>query len=146
MTVSIFAVSVVMVFYGLRYMKQFGAVSSGLTKEDLADGSPYSTVTDMIIRQGINENADGVILEQKKDELFVINRFGEELRGVMRPPIHLKVPIFSRLKLLAGLDYTITEPSRGQIRFNHNDKVYELEFNSMPSDYGEKVEIRIKGG
>ncbi|MCE1247750.1 MAG: hypothetical protein LWY06_14005 [Firmicutes bacterium] len=144
---SITAVSGFLFIYGLIMMRKHRQAVPGASMQEIVDSSsPFSRVAGLIISDSIEKGADSVILRQQGDELIVENRFGDEIRNMMCPPLHLKIPLTARFKYLAGVDYTKNEPVRKSFFYEHNGEKIELELITSLNNFGEQVEIIIKAG
>jgi type II secretory ATPase GspE/PulE/Tfp pilus assembly ATPase PilB-like protein len=114
---------------------------------ELADEAPIVRVVNLIIAQAVNDNATEIIIEPDDNKLIVFYRVEEALHEVMTPPMHIRDAITARLKIMADLDYSNSvTPQNGIIHFRHEDKPCTIELSITPTQFGEKLEMKIKTG
>jgi len=67
------------------------------------------------------------------------------LRTYKSWPTHIKNVISARIKILANLDISEKRlPQDGRVRFNVNNRKYDLRVSTLPTVYGEKIVMRLK--
>jgi type IV pilus assembly protein PilB len=62
----------------------------------------------------------------------------------MQPSLDKVKPLISRLKIMADLDIAEKRrPQDGRIRVKEGDKTIDIRMSTLPTDFGEKVVLRI---
>jgi len=109
-----------------------------------AEEAPVVKLTDLIIRQAINERASDIHIEPFKDKISLRYRIDGKLYEIPPPAKHLHLPIISRIKILAKLDIAEKRlPQDGAFFVKLEDRVIDLRVSTIPTIYGEKVVLRI---
>ncbi|MCM8799887.1 MAG: Flp pilus assembly complex ATPase component TadA [Candidatus Omnitrophica bacterium] len=109
-----------------------------------AEEAPVVKLTDLIIRQAINERASDIHIEPFKDKISLRYRIDGKLYEIPPPAKHLHLPIISRIKILAKLDIAEKRlPQDGAFFVKVEDRIIDLRVSTIPTIYGEKVVLRI---
>ena len=109
-----------------------------------AEEAPVVKLTDLIIRQAINEHASDIHIEPFKDKISLRYRIDGKLYEIPPPAKHLHLPIISRIKILSKLDIAEKRlPQDGAFFVKLEDRVIDLRVSTIPTIYGEKVVLRI---
>ncbi|MCM8758066.1 MAG: Flp pilus assembly complex ATPase component TadA, partial [Candidatus Omnitrophica bacterium] len=109
-----------------------------------AEEAPVVKLTDLIIRQAINERASDIHIEPFKDKISLRYRIDGKLYEIPPPAKHLHLPIISRITILAKLDIAEQRlPQDGAFFVKVEDRIIDLRVSTIPTIYGEKVVLRI---
>ncbi len=109
-----------------------------------AEEAPVVKLTDLIIRQAIEERASDIHIEPFKDKISLRYRIDGKLYEIPPPAKHLHLPIISRIKILAKLDIAEKRlPQDGAFIVRLADRIIDLRVSTVPTIYGEKIVLRI---
>jgi type II secretory ATPase GspE/PulE/Tfp pilus assembly ATPase PilB-like protein len=107
------------------------------------DGSVVDMVHD-IIEGAIKIGSSDIHVEPYEESIRVRYRLDGVLHEVHRPPMDQAKALVSRLKIMAGLDIAEKRrPQDGRIRFEKDKKTIDIRVSTLPTDFGEKVVLRI---
>ncbi len=99
---------------------------------------------DHIIRQAIERQASDIHIEPYEFSFRVRFRLDGVLHHVGELSLLQKNAVISRLKVIAGLDIAEKRrPQDGRIRFQMGEQTIDLRVSTLPTDFGEKVVLRI---
>jgi type IV pilus assembly protein PilB len=113
--------------------------------EKEAGGAPVVRLVNAILLNAIGKGASDIHVEPYEKKLRVRYRIDGVLIPEMEPPIKLKNPLTSRLKIMAQLDIAERRlPQDGRIRLKLG-KGREMDFrvSVLPTQYGEKIVLRL---
>ena len=108
--------------------------------------SDYSNVefVNQVIVGAIKAKASDIHFESLDDSFRVRYRVDGYLLEVSRLPKSRSLIICSRIKIMANLDISEKRrPQDGRIRFNHQGHNIDIRVSSLPTNYGEKIVLRI---
>lgn len=110
-------------------------------------GHLISTLTDLIIMDGIKRNATDIHVNPTASVLFIFYR----IDGVLQPghslPKNAHAGIISRIKILSKLDIAETRlPQDGAFPFSMLNKRYDIRVATSPTIHGENIVMRILAG
>jgi len=109
-----------------------------------AEEAPVVKITDLIIRQAINERASDIHIEPFEDKISLRYRIDGKLYEIPPPARHMHLPIISRIKIMAKLDIAEKRlPQDGGFLVKIEDRVVDIRVSTIPTIYGEKVVLRI---
>ncbi len=112
-----------------------------------AQSSPRGSVTEVVnqlIAEAIECGASDIHVEPYEKRLRVRYRLDGVLIERPAPPHAQKNALTSRLKIMASLDIAEKRrPQDGRIRFEHQGKTVDLRVSTLPTDFGEKVVLRL---
>ena len=113
-------------------------------KVDSSSGGPIVTLVNRIISDAIRMNASDIHVEPYEESLRIRYRLDGILHEVLQPPVEKTKPILSRLKIMADLDIAEKRrPQDGRIRVNEGDRTIDIRVSTLPTDFGEKIVLRI---
>ncbi len=111
--------------------------------ETSSDGSAVSLVN-RIITDAIRMGASDIHVEPYERTMRVRFRLDGVLHEVLQPSQGQIKPLISRLKIMADLDIAEKRrPQDGRIRVKQDDRVIDIRVSSLPTDFGEKIVLRI---
>jgi type IV pilus assembly protein PilB len=123
--------------------KQKEKSDNGDLRRELDERSVVSLVN-QIITNAIDSRASDIHIESYEGEFRVRYRRDGVLQEAVRPPLEKKLPVISRLKIMADLDIAEKRrPQDGRIRVRRHDHVIDIRVSTLPTDFGEKVVLRI---
>ncbi len=105
---------------------------------------PVVKLFNLLLLEGIRLHASDVHIEPSQTELRVRYRIDGILEESFHLPKWIQDPVTARCKVLARLDITERRvPQDGRIRINYREQMIDLRVSSLPTQYGEKVTMRI---
>jgi type IV pilus assembly protein PilB len=129
-----------------------GAAAAGRRAEgvDLADAEamanspPVIKLLQYILFQAIRDRASDVHLEPFENDFKIRYRVDGSLYELEAPPLHLALPLISRVKVMAGLDIAETRlPQDGRIEISIGGRPVDLRVSTLPTLGGESCVIRV---
>ncbi len=117
----------------------------GLGGEDATgDDAPVIKLATMIITTAIKLKASDIHLEPMEKEFRVRYRIDGALRKMDSPPKRLQQAIISRIKIMSKMKISEKRsPQDGRIQISVNGKDLDLRVNSVPTNHGESIVMRI---
>ncbi len=101
-------------------------------------------IVDEFINQAIDEKASDIHFEPYETFFRIRFRIDGILVEVKRISNDLKSSIIARLKIMAELDIAEKRrPQDGRIRIKKNNQDIDIRVSTLPTDYGEKIVLRI---
>ena len=98
----------------------------------------------LILLDGIRGSASDIHIEPGLSDVRVRYRIDGMLHESLRLPKWVHEATVARCKVLANLDITERRvPQDGRIRINYRESTVDLRVSSLPTQFGEKVTIRI---
>jgi len=112
--------------------------------EEVAGQSPVVKLVNYLLYNAVRENASDIHIEPDDKKLRVRYRVDGKLYEKMRPPHQMHPAIVSRVKIMAELDIAQRRmPQDGGIHVLVEARPIDLRVSVMPSNFGEKVVIRV---
>ena len=112
--------------------------------EEAAQEAPVIRLVNLVIMQAVKERASDIHIEPGDGVLRTRFRIDGMLREVAGPPAHLHSAAVSRIKVLAQLDIAEKrKPQDGRFRLSMESKEIDLRVSVIPTQYGEKVVLRL---
>jgi type IV pilus assembly protein PilB len=107
--------------------------------------APVVRLVNALLTDAIRKRASDVHIEPYEKILRVRFRVDGVLYEIMRPPLRLKNPITSRIKVMASLDIAERRlPQDGRIKMKlSGGKEMEFRVSVLPTVYGEKAVLRL---
>lgn len=129
-----------------------GAVDDIEVVEDIDEGelsenvdAPIIKLVNSMLLKAIHMKVSDIHVEPYERQMRVRYRLDGVLKNVMTLPVQLKMPILSRLKVMAHLDIAERRlPQDGRIKLKIG-KGREMDFrvSSLPTLFGEKIVLRL---
>ncbi len=111
---------------------------------DEANSTPVIKFVNLVITQAIKEKASDIHLEPFEHEFKIRYRVDGALYEMSPPPVHLATPVISRVKVMAGMNIAERRvPQDGRIVMKVGDLSVDMRINSLPTQYGESVVLRV---
>ena len=114
-----------------------------IANNDKGDG-PIIKLVNQILMQCLQRKASDIHIEPYETSLRVRLRIDGVLAEIARPPISMKAPLISRIKIMSNLDIAETRlPQDGAINISIGGKPVDFRVSTVPTVYGEKIVMRI---
>ena len=112
--------------------------------EEAAAEAPVIRLVNLLIMQAVKERASDIHIEPGEAALRTRLRVDGMLSEVNGPPAALHSAVVSRIKVLARLDIAEKrKPQDGRFRLKLEDKEIDLRVSTVPTQFGEKVVMRL---
>ncbi|MEX2345042.1 MAG: GspE/PulE family protein [Balneolaceae bacterium] len=112
-------------------------------QNELSKGSVIQQVNNLIFR-AINMGASDIHIEPYEESFRIRYRLDGILQHIVNLSLTNKNTVISRIKIMAHLDIAEKRrPQDGRIRISKETKKYDLRVSILPTDFGEKVVLRI---
>ena len=112
--------------------------------EKMAGQSPVIKFVNYVISNAVREGASDIHIEPKEKSMRTRNRIDGVLFDMMQSPLKMHPAIVSRVKIMANLDISERRlPQDGKIKVSIGGRAIDLRVSTLPTNYGEKVVIRI---
>jgi type IV pilus assembly protein PilB len=113
-----------------------------------ADEAPIVKLVNLILTDAVKRGASDIHIEPYEKEYRVRFRIDGMLQTIMTPPVKLKDPITSRLKIMSKLDISekrLPQDGRIMMKMILNGKRKQLDYrvSCLPTLWGEKVVLRL---
>jgi type IV pilus assembly protein PilB len=110
--------------------------------------APVVRLVNVMLMSAISRGASDIHIEPYEKELRIRYRIDGVLYNIMAPPLKLRDPIVSRVKIMAKLDIAekrLPQDGRIKIRFNEAGQAKEIDFrvSCLPTLFGEKIVLRL---
>ncbi len=110
----------------------------------LVEDAPIVRLTNLLIRQAVQQRASDIHIEPLKEEVRVRYRIDGVLHEFRTLPKNNQPALISRLKIMAGLDIAERrKPQDGRMELKHTEGDIDIRVSTVPTIYGEKVVLRI---
>jgi type IV pilus assembly protein PilB len=107
--------------------------------------APVVTLVNAILADAARRRASDIHIEPYEKTFRVRFRVDGVLHEIMSPPMRLKNPLVSRLKVMAGLDIAerrLTQDGRIKLKMGINGEL-DIRVSVLPTLFGEKVVMRL---
>src|ERR1043166_6150478 len=107
--------------------------------------APVVTLVNAILADAAKRRASDIHIEPYEKLLRVRFRVDGVLHEIMSPPLRLKNPLVSRLKVMAGLDIAerrLTQDGRIKLKMGMSGEM-DIRVSVLPTLFGEKVVMRL---
>jgi type IV pilus assembly protein PilB len=112
--------------------------------EDEANSAPIMRYVDLVLYQAIKEKASDIHFEPFETEFKIRYRVDGALYEMSPPPVHLALPIISRVKVMSNMNIAERRvPQDGRIVKQVGDQSVDMRVSSLPTQYGESVVLRV---
>ena len=119
-------------------------VLSSQQMQQLGHLPPVVRLVNMILTDAVARGASDIHVEPHESVLQVRYRVDGVLVDAMKIPKPMQAPTISRLKIIANLDIAEhRKPQDGRSRLRLQDRRIDLRVSSLPSQFGEKIVIRL---
>ena len=112
--------------------------------EELSSDGSVVDLANRIISDAVRMGASDIHVESYERKFRVRYRIDGILHEILHPSLEKSKPLVSRLKIMADLDIAEKRrPQDGRIRVKEGDRVIDIRVSTLPTDFGEKVVLRI---
>jgi type IV pilus assembly protein PilB len=113
--------------------------------ERATEEAPVVKLVNALLSDAIHKRASDIHIEPFEKMLRVRFRIDGVLYEIMKPPLKLKNPLISRVKIMASLDIAERRlPQDGRIKLRLPDaKEMDFRVSVIPTIFGEKVVLRL---
>lgn len=109
-----------------------------------ANSAPIIRYVDLVLFQAIKEKASDIHFEPFEKEFKIRYRVDGALYEMAPPPIHLALPIISRVKVMANLNIAERRvPQDGRIVKQVGEKQVDMRVSTLPTHHGESIVLRV---
>ncbi len=124
---------------------EFGSDSTDLKAvEAEANSTPIIRYVDLVLAQAIADRASDIHFEPFEEEFKIRYRVDGALYEMAPPPIHLALPVISRIKVMSNMNIAERRlPQDGRIQLTTAGRQVDLRVSSLPTQYGESVVLRV---
>jgi type IV pilus assembly protein PilB len=122
--------------------------TTGLTDvEDVeaeANSAPIIRYVDLVLFHAIKERASDIHFEPFEKDFKIRYRVDGGLYEMAPPPVHLALPIISRVKVMSNMNIAERRiPQDGRIVKQVGDRQVDMRVSSLPTQHGESVVLRV---
>ncbi|MCL4166441.1 UNVERIFIED_CONTAM: hypothetical protein GTU68_014067, partial [Idotea baltica] len=99
---------------------------------------------DLVLYQAIKEKASDIHFEPFESDFKIRYRVDGSLYEMAPPPVHLALPIISRVKVMSNMNIAERRvPQDGRIVKQVGEQSVDMRVSSLPTQYGESVVLRV---
>lgn len=111
---------------------------------DAADSAPIVKFVNLVLHQAVQDRASDIHFEPFEDSFRIRYRVDGALYEMSPPPLHLAIPVISRVKVMSNLDIAERRlPQDGRISVNIGGRLVDLRVSTLPTQFGESVVLRV---
>ena len=113
-----------------------------------SEDAPVVRLVNILMVDSLRRGASDIHVEPYEKDFRIRFRIDGVLYDVMHPPMKIRDPLISRLKIMAKLDISekrLPQDGRIKIKVKIDDRSRELDFrvSTLPTLFGEKVVLRL---
>jgi type IV pilus assembly protein PilB len=109
-----------------------------------ANSAPIIRYVDLVLYQAIKEKASDIHFEPFEKDFKIRYRVDGALYEMAPPPVHLALPILSRVKVMSNMNIAERRiPQDGRIVKQVGDKQVDMRVSSLPTHHGESIVLRV---
>jgi type IV pilus assembly protein PilB len=128
----------------LSQFKIGGDSQSTADLESEANSAPIIRYVDLVLYQAIKEKASDIHFEPFEKDFKIRYRVDGALYEMAPPPLHLALPILSRVKVMSNMNIAERRiPQDGRIVKQVGDKQVDMRVSSLPTHHGESIVLRV---
>ncbi|MEI7910979.1 MAG: GspE/PulE family protein [Verrucomicrobiota bacterium] len=128
-------------------LSQLQLGGDSVTAADLeaeANSAPIIRYVDLVLYQAIKEKASDIHFEPFEKDFKIRYRVDGALYEMAPPPVHLALPIISRVKVMANMNIAERRlPQDGRIVKQVGEKMVDMRVSTLPTHHGESVVLRV---
>ena len=128
-------------------LSRFGARGDSIDLDDLSSAAGDNKIVrllNLVLLQAIKDKASDIHFEPFEEEFKMRYRIDGILYEMVPPPMHLAMPIVSRIKIMANLDIAERRlPQDGRIELTVAGSPVDLRVSVLPTMFGESVVMRV---
>jgi type IV pilus assembly protein PilB len=112
--------------------------------DEMINAAPVVKLLNLILVTAIKAQSSDIHFEPFENEFKVRYRVDGVLYEMEAPPLHLALPLISRVKVLSNLDISETRlPQDGRILLTVSGRPVDLRISTLPTIFGESVVMRV---
>jgi type IV pilus assembly protein PilB len=128
----------------LSQLEVVGDTTADIDLEAEANSAPIIRYVDLVLYQAIKEKASDIHFEPFEKDFKIRYRVDGALYEMAPPPVHLALPIISRVKVMANMNIAEKRiPQDGRIVKQVGEKQVDMRVSSLPTHHGESVVLRV---
>ncbi|MBT7959124.1 MAG: Flp pilus assembly complex ATPase component TadA [Akkermansiaceae bacterium] len=109
-----------------------------------ANSAPIIRYVDLVLYQAINEGASDIHFEPFEADFKIRYRVDGALYEMAPPPVHLALPILSRIKVMSNMNIAEKRvPQDGRIVKHIGEKQVDMRVSTLPTQHGESIVLRV---
>ncbi len=109
-----------------------------------ANSAPIIRYVDLVLYQAIKEKASDIHFEPFEKDFKIRYRVDGALYEMAPPPVHLALPILSRVKVMSNMNIAERRiPQDGRIVKQVGERQVDMRVSTLPTQYGESVVLRV---
>ena len=109
-----------------------------------ANSAPIIRYVDLVLFQAIKERASDIHFEPFEKDFKIRYRVDGTLYEMAPPPVHLSIPIISRIKVMSNMNIAERRvPQDGRIVKQVGDRQVDMRVSTLPTQHGESVVLRV---
>ena len=117
---------------------------SAYNVDEMVNSAPVVKLLNLILGTAINAQSSDIHFEPFETDFKVRYRVDGVLYDMEAPPLHLALPLISRIKVLSNLDISETRlPQDGRILLAVSGRPVDLRVSTLPTIFGESVVMRV---
>ncbi|HEY8962192.1 MAG TPA: GspE/PulE family protein [Luteolibacter sp.] len=121
-----------------------GEAQNAADLEAEANSAPIIRYVDLVLYQAIKEKASDIHFEPFEKDFKIRYRVDGALYEMAPPPVHLALPIISRVKVMANMNIAERRvPQDGRIVKQVGEKQVDMRVSSLPTQHGESMVLRV---
>ncbi len=112
--------------------------------ESVANAAPVIRFVNLVLYQAVTDKASDIHIEPFERDFKIRYRVDGALYEMNPPPLHMALPIISRVKVMAGLNIAERRiPQDGRIALTVAGRQVDLRVSCLPTVHGESVVLRV---
>lgn len=112
--------------------------------QDIAGEVPVVRFVNSIFAQAVRGGASNVHVSPQRNSVQIRFRIDGRLHDMPSPPKAMFLPIITRIKILAGMDITMSRvPQDGRFTVKMEKNEINVRVSSVPTIYGENIVMRL---
>ena len=128
----------------LSQLQLAGDAATAADLEAEANSAPIIRYVDLVLYQAIKEKASDIHFEPFEKDFKIRYRVDGALYEMAPPPVHLSLPIISRVKVMANMNIAERRlPQDGRIVKQVGEKMVDMRVSTLPTHHGESVVLRV---
>jgi len=128
----------------LSQLELGGDSVSAADLEAEANSAPIIRYVDLVLYQAIKEKASDIHFEPFEKDFKIRYRVDGALYEMAPPPVHLALPIISRVKVMSNMNIAERRlPQDGRIVKQVGEKMVDMRVSTLPTHHGESVVLRV---
>jgi len=112
--------------------------------ESEANSAPIIRYVDLVLYQAIKEKASDIHFEPFENDFKIRYRVDGALYEMAPPPVHLALPILSRVKVMSNMNIAEKRvPQDGRIVKQVGENQVDMRVSTLPTQHGESIVLRV---